>query len=287
MSTSVQISYLDPNRRTSPFCFTRNACFGQLNRMDGYATDQMEVMEWHPHSAGRNNAGLRDTCTPRKAFAFINSFGMWEGIFRVTSINSVAADLKENPIDAIITGFMSMRDFQERNNNFIFPDGELENPKIEFALWACGIYRNRYGNPFLQHSGPAHGEGGTCHIPAGTDALALYLLVYGTKEDFQGCWAQGIFGENENAEGYVRDNSYDSRRNAVRQRRPRWSRLSDWLTSWLAIRPEHLQGKLGRLTVQRFYNGLAARLDAEPNANVARRAEIINNSFEELRELYA
>lgn len=286
MSTSVMVSYRDPNRRQAPFAFTRAACFGTMNRLSGQATDEMEVMEWHPNTRGNNNASLRNTCTPRKAFNFINSFGMWEGVFHMTPSGNVAAMLRETPIDSIITGFMSMRDFQERYNSFIFPGGEL-NLKIEFAFHCAGIYRNRYGNPILTTGSNDHGEGGVCRLNRELDALSLYLIVYGTKADFEGCWAQNIIGVNENREGYVRDSSSDSRRRLVRQRRPSWSSLADWMSSWLATQPPHLQGKLGRLTIQRFYEGLVARLNAESSANTARQAEIINNAFEELRELYA
>lgn len=288
MSTSVMVSYLDPNRRNQPFTFTRAACFGTMNRLSGQSTSEMDVMEWHPHSRGTLNANPRQTCTPRKAFNFINSFGMWKDLFHVTTINTIACDqLRTAPIDAVITGFMSMRDYQERYNTLIFSDGAL-NPKIEFALWCSGIYRNRYNSPMLNINSPDHGEGGVCDLPSSVDALALYLLVYGTKEDFAGCWAQPIIGDNPaTREGYVRNSSSDSRRREIRQTRSSWNSLSDWMRTWLETRPEQHQSKLGRLTIRRFYDGLIARLNAEPSANPARQAEIINNAFEELRDMYA
>ncbi|MFW3388687.1 UNVERIFIED_CONTAM: hypothetical protein RF648_22155, partial [Kocuria sp. CPCC 205274] len=166
------VAYRDPNRRSEPFSFTRNACFGQMNRLSGYATDQMEVMEWHPEVAGRVNANATSNCTPRKAFNFINSFGMWEGIFRMTPICSVATDIQEHPADAIFTGFMSMRDFQMRYNTRI--GGGLSD-KIEFALYSAGIYRNRYNSPALTIAPPSHGEGGVCYVQNNEDAVALYL----------------------------------------------------------------------------------------------------------------
>lgn len=286
MSTSVQIAKVNPNTG-SMYSFSRNACFGQLNRMGGNNLQGMEVLEWHPSQPGRTGANLRNVCTPRKAFNFINSFGMWKDIFRVTTMNTVAADLQQHPIDAIITGFMSMRDFQMRANGFLFYGSTPLDPKIEFALYSAGIYRNRYNSPFLQAGSVSHGEGGVCGLPHDVDALALYLLVYGTAEEFRGCWAQQCFGHGPNTNGYVRDSSRDADRNTIRRTLPTWNRMSDWLSSWLRTNPEHLQDKLGRLTINRFYNGLSARLTAEPSADDDRKVAIITNAFEELRELYA
>ncbi|MCS5736719.1 hypothetical protein, partial [Herbiconiux daphne] len=157
-----------------------------------------------------------------------------------------------------------------------------------FALYSAGIYRNRYNSPALTIAPPSHGEGGVCYVQNNEDAVALYLLVYGTKEDFAGCWAQGRIGvDRENMAGYIRNSSEDTRRNVVRSRRPGWQQMADWLRTWLNTNPEHLQSKRGRLTVTRFYDGMLARLNTEPSASRERQAEIITNAFEELREMYA
>lgn len=288
MSTTAMVSYQNPNQNPTPFQFVSRACFGTMNCLNTDArTDKMEVMEWHPQSGGRVGANNRHTtCTPRKAFNFVNSFGMWKDIFHMTTINTVAADLTK-PIDAVITGFMSLRDFQETAHTHIFQNEEL-SLKIEFALYVAGIYRARYSDRgFLGIQSMGSSEGSVCSLQRNDDAVGLYLLAFGTKEQFEGCWAQEAIGQHPSTRrGYIRDSSDSSRRNHVRNLRPGWSSLSCWLRSWLTTQPASLEGKLGRLTVHRFYDGLVARLSTEPSANEVRKAAIIAEAFEELREMY-
>lgn len=293
MSTSVLISYRDPNEsgRNSPYGFSRNACFGDTNRLGNHSTAEMDVMEWHPQMSGTvGTVGTATYKTPRKAFEFINSFGCWEGVFHMTPMRSVAAMVKENPADCIITGFMTMRDYQECANTKIFERETDLDPKIEFALYCAGIYKDRYaqsgrGLSLQLMQNVSYGEHGTCYLRNNDDAIGLYLLAYGSKAEFNGCWAQGIIGvDRENMQGYVRNSSDSSRREIIQRRRPGWENMADWLRTWLRTNPEQFAGKMGRLTVSAFHQRLAARLNSSDRNDAP---AIITQMFEELRDMYA
>lgn len=290
MSTTAIVSYDInenhpnlPSNWVEPFSFYRRACFGTLNCLPPSNNPaQMENVEWHPESTG----GLRNS------FSLINSLGMWKDVFHITSIGSISASVRNNPADCVITGLMSMRDHQNggMSSAAILGDaGELSR-KIGFALYFSGIYRNRGYSPgrdyFNIHTMDL-GEGGILNLPSTTDAIALYLLVYGSKEEFQGCWAQSPFGVGPNSRGYVRNSSFESDRQAIRQSRPAWNSLADWMKSWLLSNPEHLQGKLGRLTIRQFLERLNSRINLDDTSDRSRKDAILLTVFEELREFYS
>lgn len=285
MSTSVMVSFLNGRNH---YGFSRNACFGEMNRQPASSTPNMEVMEWHPTSAGSaNQSDPYAVKSPRKALEFIDSFGMWEDIFHLTTINTVAGDLANNPADALITGFMSMRDYAESGRTLLFSsDNVTLDAKIEFALYCCGIYRERRGSvSVFTRTNPSYGEMGTCYLNSNDDAFGMYLLAFGTKEEFEGCWAQSAIGRgSETMNGYVRNNSDANRQRVVSTRRPGWNGLADWLRTWLRSNPEAHTSKLGRMTVQQACDRLSSRVLGDMTYEQQRDAVL--DFFSELRDMY-
>lgn len=293
MSTSAAVAYSSPNRS---YGFSSNPCFGNFNRLDAQTAQGMQIMEWHPQSRGRplSDYGTPGTdpyrtITPRMAMEFINSFGMWKDKFWLTSIGTVAADLANMPADQLITGFMSIRDYQIHDAWTFIDDVCRIDHKIEFALRSLGVYRRRFADQggFLSISGPNTGESGICSLLEDDDAIALYLLAFGTAEEFEGCWAQSAIGQGpETQRGYVRGSSSPDRTDVIRRRRPHWNMMASWLRSWLApFAPAHLAGKMGRLNCRQVIDRINQR--SAPDMTNEQQAEIINTVFEELREFYS
>lgn len=280
MSTSAYLSYSDPSR--SPFMFSGRACFGTLNRLESSdSAASMENLEWHPSTSDQD-------CV-NNAFDIINSFGMWKNVYWKTPIKTVAASVRENPADQIITGLMAMRDLTHEYYGMYLTNNSspIEDQKLDFIMSNLFYYWNRMDGVYRrQNSTEGNGESSVFILKRNTDAFALHLLLNGTEQDFEGCWPQGLFGEGDNVRGYLRDSSHyiDRFRRNNPQISSNYYSMADWLHAWLETNPTKFEGKLGRLTVQQFCDRINMR--ASGWSNTEQVLEGLKTMFEELKDMY-
>lgn len=281
MSTSVQVSYIDGRDH---FSFTRRACFGTANRISStYRPELMQNFEWHPDVGSSQD----DTASIKKAFDIINSFGMWNDVFWMTPADTVAADVRVSKADQAITGLMAMRDIVSCYYPMFLGGEELIDKRIDMLLSWLGFYMDRYHQTrSLQQRGQDNNESSVIMIYDGMDAFALNLLINGTKEDFEGCWVQGLMGVGHNDEGYLRNgsNQLNSFRRTLHDRGALYGSMADWLRYWLSTSPPQFAGKLGRLTVNQFCDRIKLRCNGIMTPEEIRLT--LRSMFEEMKDMY-
>lgn len=288
MATSFIATHLRPERQVT---VSRAACFGSFNRYDGPDRERLEVMEWHPE-ADTNGAYASSGYSlhnAKECFEFVNSFGFWKDIFRRTSMNGVAANIRELPADQIITGFMAARNHNFSNYGHLLgrpdlPSGitDLEASRLYFVGYAAGASVGALG---FNWSEPQNGEGGVCRLFREDDAYGLYLLAYGTKEECSGAFHQNpLFSSGANTNGYLRDSHASVYQRLLRDKGYSPTQinacrsLADWLRIHLKSQVMLDSGKLGRLTVGQFID-----------RHEQRGGDVSSyfNMFEELKDLYS
>lgn len=280
MSTSFTATYADPASvgRNQPVVVSRGACFGTFNRHSQSHRETLEVMEFHPESAnnGRKSA--------KECLAFINCLSPWKNVFRLTSIGSIAADIRNHPADKIITGFMAMRNYNYGYYTGLSPSATRNQTETDarfFIADAIGAGIGTFGFNWGNDRG-ASDEGSMCNLRSEDDAYGLYLLAFGTEEECQSMFVQNpLFSDGPNTYGYLRGSSdlFDTlRRTLPVNQRSVYNQMSNWLRAYLRSDAAAASGKLGRLTVQQFKDRHVSRGSS---------AETYFDMLEELKDLYS
>lgn len=283
MSTSFLSAPSIPLRSGRVVEQSRRACFGEYNRLSDEARSTLEVMEWHPEtSSGQKQA--------KDCREFISSFGFWKDVYRVTTLNGVAADIRDKPADLIITGFMAARNFSQRQYEFLadggsFPEGTtyLDSCRYSFLASVIGGSVGAFG---FNYTDPRNGESGLCRLLEEDDAYGLYLLAFGSKEECEGAFFQHpLFTPGTpNDNGYLRDDHRTTARRMMRemgytpQQIEMWRSMSDWLRLFLTSSKAQASGKLGRLTVGQFISRHSQR---------GNDITTFVSMFEELKDMYS
>lgn len=283
----------EPLNNGIPVEISRRACFGTFNSFQNSTSERLEVMEWHPEDDTRHQGAYNKA---RECYNFISSLGPWKDVFRLTSVNGIAADIRNLPADQIITGFMAAR-----NHNFgqydalanrreVSSDRKEEAKRLMFVGYCAGASVGSFG---FNWSPVENGEGGMCRLYPEDDAYGLYLLAYGSKEECQNLFLQNpLFSSGANSSGYLRDRSSNTiRRLALIKGAPddflsgrdpsnqhRVTSMADWLRVYLKTGDAAETGKLGRLTVGQFIG----RHEQRNNS-----IDAYFNMFEELKDLYS
>lgn len=282
MSTSFMAAFREArNSNTSqPIMRQGAACFGSFNRVDEMTShaEMLEVMEWHPRTGSGHPSA-------KECFNFINSIGPWKGIYRMTSVGTIAVDIRDLPADRVITGLMAVRNYNLGYNNLSssqIPSGfnPIEAQKLYFIAYCAGASINTFGH-FIWNAHGSTGEDGMCLLTNDLDAYALYLLAYGTEEECSDLFFQNpLFSRGPNSRGYLRDSSRnmsDLRASLPSSISGEYRSLGDWMKCYLILRGP-ATGKLGRLTIGQF-----------KDRHVSRGATLnsLFDMFEELKDLYS
>lgn len=280
MSTSFTATYADPAgiRASHPVVVSRAACFGTFNRYTQSNRETLEVMEFHPESA---NNGRK---TAKECLAFINSLSPWKNVFRLTSIGSIAADIRNHPADKIITGFMAMRNYNYGYYTGLSPSDTRSQAETDARFFIADAIGAGIGSFGFNWGGDrdSSDEGSMCNLRREDDAYGLYLLAFGTEEECQAMFVQNpLFSDGHNTNGYLRgsSNGFDSfRRSLPANQRSVYNQMSNWLRAFLRSDAAVASGKLGRLTVQQF---------RERHVSRGSSAETYFDMLEELKDLYS
>lgn len=263
---------------------SRRPCFGEYNRNSSDIRGDLEVMEWHPEQNGecRSAKDCRD---------FINSFGFWKDVYRVTSLQGVATDIRDKPADLVITGFMAARNFNLLQYQFLddssdsFPQGMTYLEKCRYGFLAS-VIGGSVGALGFNYTDPRMGESGMCRLLEEDDAYGLYLLAFGSKEECEGAFLQHplFTSRTVNDNGYLRDDHRSTMHRFMRDagysssQIDMWRTMSDWLRIFLTTPKAQASGKLGRLTVGQFISRHSQR-----GNNLATFVSM----FEELKDMYS
>lgn len=290
MSTSFLATWNEPLHNTA-VTHQRRACFGSFNSYGGDNRNNLEIMEWHPDTNNDYVSRPNRIHTARECLEFINSFGFWEGVFNLTTMNGLATEIRNRPADQTIVGFMSARNQNYDYYGFLRthrskPENitDLQAIRIAFVAYSAGASVGALG---VNWSDPYEGESGVCRLFRSDDAYGLYLLAFGTKEECEGAFIQNpLFSEGINDYGYLRDSHTTRMRNHMRRFPDRfnewqvsnWESMSDWLRIFLRSRKVFDSGKLGRLTVGQFI---------ERHQNRGGDVPSLFNMFDELKDLYS
>lgn len=284
MATSFTAAYSDPNAfECRSIIMSRRACFGNFNSLSGYEQENLEKMEFHPERSG---ASAKD------CLAFVNSFGCWKDVLHLTSLGGLASSFDDVKADQLITCLMTARNVNQEyysflsnrsNNNEGLTQEQVD--KIRLVCYVIGIDINRFGG--INFITPGHDEGTTISLHIEDDAYGIYLLAYGSKEDFEGAFVQGRMFTGFNSHGYLRGSSSNMdrfRRTLPAAQRSRYVHMSDWLRAYLHTDEVASRNKLGRLTVGQFRDRMRARTNSLSSNEIM---STILSMFEELKDLYS
>lgn len=312
MANSTTIAFGDLHPTIKGGEFPNHGCFGAHNSFSQYRpvrhdgrdernhftrelTSQMEVIEFWPHvSEAILNRDLRI------AVDIFNSIGCYSDLFWVTPANSIGVNLREHPADKVFTAFMMIRDQLYGHNDILTCMFPPELPKEDFLLRKrialflriAGFSMDMFGRVTLSSNVSAGAESCATHVPNGTDALAAYLFIFGSKEQCADCWAQEPVGVGDNYNGYIRD--WSDRMNSVRTRRgydPNdYGSISRWLYAWSKSdghKDPQFDEKRRRLTVGQLLIRLRDRLASLATASDSEKSETIINVFDEIKDMYS
>lgn len=298
MTVTVTAAFTSVDDQKARFRVGPSGCFGYFNSLSylnlsdrtpaNQWTQNFELLEFWPHM--QVDAQYSEKIA--EAIEAMNGFGPYKDLFVHSPANSIQANCREHEVDKIFTGFMTIRDFLYYGNGFANLKAHSEVPadgvRMGILLGMMGCSCDMFGR-FTMSERSSSSEGTATYIPQSLDALALYMMMFGTKENCAQCWAQGKMGEENHSNGYVR-NGRGELRNIRRIRgysESYYSSMSHWLQGWMSVPtflPDDLAAKRGRLTVRQFIDRIRGRLQGISGG--AEQAAIIISLFEELKEMY-
>ncbi|WMX18873.1 hypothetical protein [Escherichia phage vB_EcoP_PAS59] len=314
MSISASIAPVTPAEDFGESVFKGRACFGTFNCMHMYSvtdingdslrqtnlrdrTSEIEVINFWPH----NFYGVPSKDIERalvEATDIFNSMSCYKDMFSVTSVNSIAVNLRNHPADKVFTGLMTIRSYLDGDFNGMeflqegVQDKEelLKRQRIGLALRLAGLSRNFFGRWCYSNDVDSTDESAATYFDGDMSAIAFLPLICTTDEFSENVWVQNVFGVDDNRDGYVRNHNDGVLRRMARRRDQdpdHYESMSEWLRLWSTCaghKREVLDQRMDRITVRSFIERL---MQAVPSSMTPEEAGArVVSLFDELVEYY-
>lgn len=273
----------------------RNRNDGQSNpNQSGQLLREMSHIIFWPHI----NPGEGVLNRIEKTVNMFNTIPPFKDMFTLNSAYGIQVDLRVNPADKIFSGFMCIRDnlYGHGNRLSVLDDPTLPLEegqrlgRILLALSLSGVACDMFGRLNYSEASETSREATHTYIPSNASALALYALVDAPQEVVSDIWAQGVFGSENNRNGYTRNGSSAVRQIANQRGYGDYYRaMSSWLYAWSTGAGRHYSADLQRpataLNVQMIKERIQARTRNLANDKAAIRGVLVT-IFDELRDYY-
>ena len=314
MSISASIAPVTPAEDFGESVFKGRACFGIFNCMHMYfvtdingesrnrtslrdRTSEIEVINFWPHSFYGVPAKDIERALVEATDIF-NSMSCYKDMFSVTSVNSIAVNLRNHPADKVFTGLMTIRSYLDGDFNGMeflqegVQDKEelLKRQRIGLALRLAGLSRNFFGRWCYSNDVDSTDESAATYFDGDMSAIAFLPLICTTDEFSENVWVQNVFGVDDNRDGYVRNHNDGVLRRMARRRDQdpdHYESMSEWLHLWSTCaghKREVLDQRMDRITVRSFIERL---MQAVPSSMTPEEAGArVVSLFDELVEYY-